>query len=320
MKDNNTLSSVLAVIGIVVLAGMLLSSGCEKKHSSTESQPTTAEPVTEKVSQEEPVAVQAEQLIEQAQETLVELKKETGFDAFFGPVYAKDIPEYLEQDGKKFPEMCRAKHPILFRLEMLFAMNGLIWAVTAGLILIFKPSLFLSFSLLFWATGLILYAGYPWIPGNRGWLKSIGLSFLTILGFVIGNLLSGSREWYARWDWMVTVLLVSLWLGLDIRGILSGKTSEAAEMLEKLGIHSVGKLYSSRGKTRGGIVQDKVLCTGCRKCILVCPNGVFDYIEEDKKADPARPEECFTCGACVFQCPEKALKFHMEIDPNSTCL
>lgn len=97
MKDNNTLSSVLAVIGIVVLAGMLLSSGCEKKHSSTESQPTTAEPVTEKVSQEEPVAVQAEQLIEQAQETLVELKKETG---------VKKNTAELRDVYKKLGEIC----------------------------------------------------------------------------------------------------------------------------------------------------------------------------------------------------------------------
>jgi NAD-dependent dihydropyrimidine dehydrogenase PreA subunit len=107
---------------------------------------------------------------------------------------------------------------------------------------------------------------------------------------------------------MLTTIIVCFWLGFDLRGSVEASPSEATGLLEKLGIHSIGKLYSSHSKTRGILNQNTALCTHCGACMDVCPKGVFDFVKTEKRVVMARPEVCFTCGACVFQCPEGALK------------
>ena len=47
------------------------------------------------------------------------------------------------------------------------------------------------------------------------------------------------------------------------------------------------------------------LCTGCGKCIEVCPHGVF--VIENKKAVMEDRDACIECGACVLNCPAGAL-------------
>ncbi len=97
-----------------------------------------------------------------------QLKQETGFNSVFGPAYAKDIPKFLKMNGEKTSDMCLAKYPLSFRLEMLLSMNALIWAFIAAFSLMINPGSLFVFSLLFWGAGIVLYAGYPWIPGNVG--------------------------------------------------------------------------------------------------------------------------------------------------------
>jgi ubiquinone/menaquinone biosynthesis C-methylase UbiE/NAD-dependent dihydropyrimidine dehydrogenase PreA subunit len=238
------------------------------------------------------------------------LKKQTGFKAFFGPAYAKDIKDYMKRGQKKSRDMCLAKYPLTFRLEMLFSMNALIWAVITLFMLMINPMWSLVFSLLFWGSGILLYAGYPWLPGNSGWLKGLGLCMLIIMGLGIGAFLLKNGAWYAHWGWMLASIIVCFWLGFDLRGIVEGSPSEATNLLERLGIHSLGKLYSSHTSTQGIIRHDTGLCTNCQTCMGVCPKGVFDLAEGRKRVVVAHPGACFACGACAFQCPEQALKIH----------
>ena len=50
---------------------------------------------------------------------------------------------------------------------------------------------------------------------------------------------------------------------------------------------------------------DARLCTGCGRCVEVCPteclamSGPLPWLP--------RPVECISCGACVFLCPPQAL-------------
>jgi|GEM_PF-70854 len=237
------------------------------------------------------------------------LQQETGFNSVFGPAYAKDIPTFIEKGRKKSPDMCLAKYPLAFRLEMLMSMNTLLWAVIAAVLLIINPAWSFVFSLLFWGAGIVLYGGYPWIPGSSGWLKGLGLSVLIITGIGLGTFFIGNRAWYTHWGWMLAAIFVCFWLGFDLRGSVEASPSEATGLLERLGIHSIGKLYSSHSKTRAILNQNTVLCTNCGICMGVCPKGVFDFVRPEKRVVKARPEACFTCGACVFQCPERALEF-----------
>lgn len=46
-------------------------------------------------------------------------------------------------------------------------------------------------------------------------------------------------------------------------------------------------------------------CTGCGTCVDVCPNEVFEMV--DDKSYVARPDDCTECEQCVENCPEEAI-------------
>lgn len=51
-------------------------------------------------------------------------------------------------------------------------------------------------------------------------------------------------------------------------------------------------------------------CTGCLKCITVCPENVFEPFESasgEIKADPVKETVCLECLACEMICPEDAI-------------
>jgi NAD-dependent dihydropyrimidine dehydrogenase PreA subunit len=54
-------------------------------------------------------------------------------------------------------------------------------------------------------------------------------------------------------------------------------------------------------------------CTGCGRCIEVCPHNVFKI--EDKKTTIIHRDYCMECGACVKNCPFHAL----EVNPGVGC-
>jgi ferredoxin len=41
-------------------------------------------------------------------------------------------------------------------------------------------------------------------------------------------------------------------------------------------------------------------CTGCGRCVEVCPQGVFEM--RDKKATVMDKDLCMECGACAMNC------------------
>jgi NAD-dependent dihydropyrimidine dehydrogenase PreA subunit len=47
-------------------------------------------------------------------------------------------------------------------------------------------------------------------------------------------------------------------------------------------------------------------CVNCRRCIQVCPHGVF--AEGEERADLIRPAACMECGACALNCPVQAIE------------
>ena len=46
-------------------------------------------------------------------------------------------------------------------------------------------------------------------------------------------------------------------------------------------------------------------CTGCRRCVEICPTQALAQIDE--KAFPAYPDQCTYCVACQDVCPENAI-------------
>jgi NAD-dependent dihydropyrimidine dehydrogenase PreA subunit len=58
---------------------------------------------------------------------------------------------------------------------------------------------------------------------------------------------------------------------------------------------------------------DSSKCIGCKKCLEVCPHGVF--IMNGKKAEIYNKNLCMECGACMKNCPSKAIK----VEPGVGC-
>lgn len=59
------------------------------------------------------------------------------------------------------------------------------------------------------------------------------------------------------------------------------------------------------------IEGDTERCVSCGRCNKVCPMGL-DVRSMTKEGKNAKCAECIQCGACVDECPGKALKYRMS--------
>ena len=56
------------------------------------------------------------------------------------------------------------------------------------------------------------------------------------------------------------------------------------------------------------IILNPALCTGCGRCVSVCPKNVL--LLRDNSAVIENRQECILCRSCLYQCPENALKLN----------
>ncbi|WFR59986.1 ferredoxin family protein [Anaerocolumna sp. AGMB13025] len=59
------------------------------------------------------------------------------------------------------------------------------------------------------------------------------------------------------------------------------------------------------------INQDK--CTGCRKCLAVCPGSLIK-VSDTKKAFMKYPKDCWGCTSCLKECSFGAISFYLGAD------
>jgi NAD-dependent dihydropyrimidine dehydrogenase PreA subunit len=232
------------------------------------------------------------------------IRKETGFNVRFGPVRAKHIPDYLAAGMEKTEEMKRADFGLAHRVDMLVSMNFIIWAPVALLFAIFWPHQLVHLSALYWGIVVFLYIFFPWVPGSGGWRKSLAIAVLLVVGYLAAGYFTGDGL-FADWPWMAGGTALAFAVGFDVAGIVGPKRSDAETLIQKLGFRRFGFLFSQR--MLGKIAYDRGKCTGCLTCHEICPVGVYDPDAANKKTILARPDDCFSCGACVQQCPEGAL-------------
>ena len=50
-------------------------------------------------------------------------------------------------------------------------------------------------------------------------------------------------------------------------------------------------------------IVDNLLCTGCSRCVLFCPNGYITMRKGDLGFPVPHVAKCNDCGACIRACP-----------------
>lgn len=59
------------------------------------------------------------------------------------------------------------------------------------------------------------------------------------------------------------------------------------------------------------IIKEK--CTGCGKCLDVCPGNLI-YKDENGKSFIKYPKECWGCTACLKECKFESIKYYLGAD------
>lgn len=214
--------------------------------------------------------------------------KKTGWKVVWGPVYAKDIPEFVK-NGKKTEKMRRVTFSFTERMEM-----AALWAFPAslllGVIMVVLQETVVPVVLLVWALSVLVYTVFPvyepWLAKSIGGvpfglggfqLLVVGLSLISLYSYrILTEMPGGLLQWGI-------VCAVALILSFDIMG---------STPVYKSGLH---------GERVFTISLDEKKCKKVRVCKEVCPKTCFDV--------PVTTKDCVKCGACIVQCPFDALSF-----------
>ncbi len=233
------------------------------------------------------------------------ITEKTGWQIAWGPVYAKDIPLYIESGMKKTQIMGQVKFPVGQRLEM-----GVAWAFPVSIIVVLALFFFwreglISTVILIWGLGLLIFISFPiYSPLLRSEGKRIGFFHLTfglggfqmILWSMILLVLFGYSLFLARIDWNFIVR----W----------GLISFVAVVMLSLELKGTSPFYKSPYSKESlfRVTLDLKKCQGAGVCEEVCPRACFEMKKESHRATMPGASQCIGCGACIVQCPHDALR------------
>lgn len=227
-----------------------------------------------------------------------------GWRVLWGPVYAEDIPAFLENRRLKTPEMRQVSFHRLQRLEMAAAWAFPISLVAALALLPWWRGAILPLTALIWGLSLALFGLYPlydrWLGGQRhpsrlSFLRRGGLQILLwglcLLGIGACSLFSGGLPWGTALRWGGATLVVVLVLTVDLTG---------STPVLKSGLHPDRAFR---------VTLDASRCRGAGACEHVCPRDCFRVDRMGHTTALTGTERCVQCGACIVQCPYDALSF-----------
>jgi NAD-dependent dihydropyrimidine dehydrogenase PreA subunit len=223
------------------------------------------------------------------------VKRETGFNVFWGPTHLNDLPRYVENGYRRTEEMFQVQFGFRDRLEQALS-NAMAYAMTISIGLIFWPAFFAKLIALIFVVYLFSFCLYPLFPEERLWRR-----FILQAAILIGA--QSLLGWLLGWTafqlvlWGALMLATTLLMALDNCGGTPLHKTSLKHWLTKGDYRS---LFSP--------VIDPDLCINCMQCVLVCPTYVFAANRQDhKKVVAVDPDRCEECLACVKQCPTDAI-------------
>lgn len=235
------------------------------------------------------------------------VKEETGWNVRFGPVYAKDIPRYINENLQKTDKMRLVEFNLKDRIEMATVYFVMIVLILSIPLLIFFADLYLPIIAL---TGLMIYSMYiaiPYIPVKSGFVKVILSELVFLLCITVLSAVLTGEPFGLQYLIIVSALVAAI-IGVDFNGTSSIYKSDLGELFYRHGYKQMPFLTGAyRLSPYGSIQIDEERCSGCTLCYQVCPRGVYEMDYSQHKAKIIQAGDCVNCGACVQQCPERCL-------------
>jgi len=243
------------------------------------------------------------------------IQKKTGWKVIWGPIYAKDIPRFLEKNFTKSEAMRQVNFPIIERIEMatmwwffLAVIQFIFWIP----FIIWKPFLLeeaLSMCVQIFCISVISFILFPLFEPllkakNKADvkfnLKRLIVIFIMILiaatGVVIYTFVIKDYDKWMFIRWSIISFIMVIIINMDLTGTTPVLKSDLHE--ERL-FH---------------VVIDKEKCKGTGICVEVCPRNCLEMDTKTNKVSDPRAKDCVQCGACIVQCPFDALFFRNNQD------
>lgn len=234
------------------------------------------------------------------------IQKRTGWRVIWGPVYARDIPLFMENGFKKTSEMREVGFPWAQRMEMAVS-----WAfpISMGSLLVVIPfwrRVIFPLILLIWGLSFLIFLSFPLyspLLNTKG--KRVGFVFfdfgrggfqlilwgIFMLGLIVYTILVGhfALGFIFRWGFIsfITVLILSI----DLMG---------STPIYHSGLHEDRLLKT---------ILDERRCRGVGFCEQVCPRNCYEVNKSKHITTMPRADQCVQCSACIVQCPFDALYF-----------
>lgn len=216
--------------------------------------------------------------------SLKEIRERTGFICQFGPVRIRDIPIYL--NDRQNNAVRKATFTARERLEMA---GGTIIFPVIFLVFVFN---FIDLKLLFiilpavYALSFLNALLYPFrfIKDIRLWSLFLGLAVFGIIHVLFNIVLN------------IDALVANIAISTTLLYLVN----------EFEGWSPLVKFSVSGSYKRAKIEINEQACTGCGRCMEVCPKGVYKII--GKKSKVINLAECISCKSCFTQCPEQAIE------------
>lgn len=224
------------------------------------------------------------------------IQERAGWNVIWGPVYAKNIPDFLKNNFKKSPEMREVKFPLMQRIEM-----GVMWAfpfsiIAALIAVVFWRNMLPHIIVLTWVLPFLIFLSFPLYsnllgPKRKGGRVPLILEGVFISFLIIYSILAGAFSWGFILQWGFVSFVVILMISIDLTG---------STPVYKSGLHEDRFLR---------VIVDGEKCRNCGLCKQVCPRNCYEADKNLYKIILAGAERCVQCGACIVQCPFDALYF-----------
>jgi ubiquinone/menaquinone biosynthesis C-methylase UbiE len=147
------------------------------------------------------------------------IRDQTGWQVCWGPVRARDIPAYIDNNFEKTDRMRNVEFPMRDRLEMVSATLGLYGLMILIPVLIFWPHLFWPVLIALLGISYFYALALPLIPGRDGLIKSLPLALIAFAGMFAYTALTGSLEPSLLFKRGIGMAALSIFVAAEMQGM-----------------------------------------------------------------------------------------------------